>query len=378
MPGGTDCFAIIEHAALAPLIQSLHPQCVQRAVVFDLNAQRHRTATDLAILDVLLGARADFDARLETLAAIWTGGGDELLGGDSAALCRRLKDGLKSIQAVDMPRLEACDPACEGFYFRILATGHRAPFYTAAELHAESHTNEVAALNAAHTRLPLLAALLLGAILGACGGAGRLADNTPAGVDLSGTWRLNRALSDDPEKLYEKFRQQRAIRNGEQAPPAANRGARRGNSPYPADDPTSPAALAAETQAAANRSHLNPYDMGVFGTIPRGDLVTIRQSADEFYISDGLADRGFTPGAQSVVSVPEGVADQHSGWKSKQYVIDVKAQAGPETVESYRLSADGKQLLAEIHSTGGNMPSMKIKRVYERASAVPSAAPTND
>jgi hypothetical protein len=237
-------------------------------------------------------------------------------------------------------------------------------------------------VNAARPRQRVLACAFLCAILGACGGAGRLSADAPAGVDLGGTWRLNRGLSDDPEKLYEKFRLQRAIRNGEQPPPAASRGdprARRGNtSQYPADDPNSPAALAAEAQAAANRSHLNPYDMGVFGTIPRGDLVTIRQSADEMYIFDGLADRSFTPGAQSVVSVPEGVADQHSGWKSKQYVIDVKAQAGPETVERYQLSPDGKQLLAEIQSTGGNMPSMKIKRVYERASAVPSAAPTND
>jgi hypothetical protein len=123
---------------------------------------------------------------------------------------------------------------------------------------------------------------------------------------------------------------------------------------------------------------LNAYDLGVFGTIPRGDVVTIRQRADELYIFDGLADRSFTPGAQSVVSVPEGVADQHSGWKAKAYVIDVKAQAGPETIERYQLSADGKQLVAEIQSNGGNMPSMKFKRVYDRVSAAPSAAPTND
>jgi hypothetical protein len=233
-------------------------------------------------------------------------------------------------------------------------------------------------VNAARKSLGPLAGLLLCAILCACGGAGRLSADAPPGVDLAGTWRLNRAVSDDPEKLYEKFRLQRAIRNGEQPPPQERDPRARRGAQYPADDPTSPSALAAEAQAAANRSHLTPYDIGVFGTIPRGDVVTIRQGEDEMYISDGLADRSFTPGAQSVVSVPEGVADQHSGWKSKEYVIDVKAQAGPETVERYGLSADGKQLLAEIQSHGGNMPSMKIKRVYDRASAVPSAAPTND
>ena len=217
-------------------------------------------------------------------------------------------------------------------------------------------------------------------MLGACGGAGRLSADAPSGVDLAGTWKLNRGLSDDPEKLYEKFRLQRAIRTGEEPRPSAQRGDSRSpradRGPNPADDPNNP--LSVESQMAANKSHLNPYDMGVFGTIPRGDLVTIRQRADEMYIFDGLADRSFTPGAQSVVSVPEGVADQHSGWKSKEYVIDVKAQAGPETIERYHLSADGKQLVAEIQSNGGNMPSMKIKRVYDRVSAAASAAPTND
>jgi hypothetical protein len=279
-----------------------------------------------------------------------------------------------------MLRVETCDPARQSFYCRILATGHGGSFYTAAELHAEPIMNEAAAVNPARTGLRLLTCLLLCAWLGACGGAGRLSADAPPGVDLAGAWKLNRALSDDPEKLYEKFRLQRAIRNGD-LPPSAASGAdprARRRSQYPVDDPNSPAALAAEAQAAANRSHLNPYDMGVFGTIPRGDLVTIRQTPDEIYIFDGSADRSFTPGTQSVVSVPEGVADQHTGWKSKEYVIDVKANAGPETVERYGLSADGKQLLAEIQSHGGNMPSMKIKRVYDRASAVPSAAPTND
>jgi len=235
-------------------------------------------------------------------------------------------------------------------------------------------------VNAYRPRLRLLACSLACAILAACGGAGRLSADMPAGVDLSGTWKLNRGLSDDPEKLYEKFRLQRELRNADQPPASAQRDNRRsgpaGGGAYPLEDPNNP--QSAEYQAAANRSHLNPYDMGVFGTIPRGDLVTIKQRPQQMYINDGLADRSFTPGAQSVVSVPEGVADQHSGWKSKEYVIDVKAQAGPETVERYHLSGDGKQLLAEIHSHGGNMPSMTIKRVYERVSDAPSTAPRND
>jgi hypothetical protein len=148
-----------------------------------------------------------------------------------------------------------------------------------------------------------------------------------------------------------------------------------GDAPVSADpnNPRSP-----EMQAAIASSSLNPYDMGVFGTIPRGDVLTIRQSVSEMYISDGTNNRSFTPGAKSVVSVPEGVADQHSGWKSRAYVIDVKAQAGPETIERYHLSDDGAHVLADIESHGGNMPTMKIKRVYDRLGNRSSVTPNND
>jgi hypothetical protein len=207
----------------------------------------------------------------------------------------------------------------------------------------------------------------------ACTGAGSLSPDAPSHIDLSGTWKLNRALSDDPEALYAKIQQQRAARYAELVGDSARSQGGQGGAVGDSNSPQSP-----ELQAAIASSHLNPYDMGVFGTIPRGDVLTIRQGPSEMTISDGTNNRGFAPGAKSVVSVPEGVADQHSGWKSHAYVIDVKAQAGPETIERYHLSDDGQHLLAEIDSHGGNMPTMKIKRVYDRLGDRFTVAPTND
>ena len=237
-------------------------------------------------------------------------------------------------------------------------------------------------MNPARPRQRLLACALVCASLCACGGAGRLGADAPSGVDLAGTWKLDRSQSDDPEKIYEKILRQRAARYGEQgaAPPRRGQGAG-GGSPDASTDPNNPLSAEAQALQAAQiigTSHLDPFDMGVFGTIPRGDVITIRQQPDEIYIFDGTTDRNFTPGAQSVVSVPEGVADQHSGWKSRAYVIDVRAQAGPETIERYHLSDDGQHLLADIQSNGGNMPGIKIKRVYDRVSAGVKGAPNND
>jgi hypothetical protein len=236
-------------------------------------------------------------------------------------------------------------------------------------------------VNPARLSQKLLAWTLVCAGLSACGGAGSLGPDAPSGVNLAGTWRLDRSVSDDPEKIYEKILRQRAARYGEQAPPPAHGGpgadSGGANPEGTLVDPNHPLSVDAQTAAVIGSSHLDPFDMGVFGTIPRGDVITIRQQPDEMYIFDGTTDRSFTPGAKSVVSVPEGVADQHSGWKSHAYVIDVRAQAGPETIERYSLSPDGQQLLAEIDSHGGNMPSLKMKRVYTRLKSQ-TAAPTND
>jgi hypothetical protein len=225
-------------------------------------------------------------------------------------------------------------------------------------------------------RLRLLAALLGGAGLLACSGAGSLAPDAPKHVDLSGTWRLDRAISDDPERLYAKILQQRAARYAEMMGDAARAQGGPGNAPGTPPDPNNP--QSPDMQLAISGSHLNPYDLGVFGNIPRGDVLTIRQSAGEVSISDGTTSRLFSPGAKSVVSVPEGVADQRSGWKSRAFVIEVRANAGPETIERYHFSDDRKKLIADIESHGGNMPTMNIKRVYERIDDHATIAPTND
>jgi len=48
-------------------------------------------------------------------------------------------------------------------------------------------------------------------------------------------------------------------------------------------------------------SHLDPFDMGVFGTIPRGDVITIRSSRMRC-IFDGTTDRKLHAREKSVGS----------------------------------------------------------------------------
>jgi hypothetical protein len=90
--------------------------------------------------------------------------------------------------------------------------------------------------------------------------------------------------------------------------------------------------------------------------------------------------RSFTPGAKSVVGADWGVADQSSGWKGKDYVIEVKPQTGVADIEKYSLSEDGKHLIEQLRLGGGEFPVVQLKRVYDHTDKpLPRAAfPFND
>jgi hypothetical protein len=113
--------------------------------------------------------------------------------------------------------------------------------------------------------------------------------------------------------------------------------------------------------------------------LARAGAITISQSPDRFSIDYGSGVRSFTPGSVSVVSASWGVADQSSGWKGRDFVIQVKPQTGVASYERYSLSEDGRQLSEELQLGGGEFPSVKLRRVYDRTDKpLPRAVPNND
>ena len=93
----------------------------------------------------------------------------------------------------------------------------------------------------------------------------------------------------------------------------------------------------------------------------------------------GRRQRNFTPGAHSVVSAEGGVGDQTSGWKGREYVIEIKAQLGPDVTERYGLSADGRQLVETLHLGSGELPAVTLRRVYHSTTeTAPQQLPTNE
>jgi len=207
----------------------------------------------------------------------------------------------------------------------------------------------------------------------------------PAGVSLAGNWKLDPAASDDPQKVLAQMRAE--------AYKIINRGPQPTNPPLPRNGmpPRDPQARQQETEddsAAAlvgpgghraDPLQRSPMAHIIQASVERGDFLTVRQGPGEFILDYGTSQRSFTPGGHSVVSAEGGVADQTSGWKGHEYVIVIKAQLGPEVTETYGLSKDGRQLVETLHISGGELPSVNLKRVYAPTTEIaPRQLPTND
>jgi hypothetical protein len=230
---------------------------------------------------------------------------------------------------------------------------------------------------------------LVGLALGACaGGAGRLKPDAPAGVDLAGTWRLNRQASQDPQPLIERMRQdelkrmRRYMREVGEDDPDLDVG---GSATGPHRAPHGGAERGTRERDGGGPEHAGmrhgrfsrvPYEEAL-GPALTSDSLQIEQSPTRFVIIRGDSKRSFTPGGDSVVSVAQGVADQHSGWSGREYVIEVRPQVGPRVIERYGLSADGRRLVEKFTLTEEGWPKLEFTRVYDPGAPAPRTLPNN-
>lgn len=213
------------------------------------------------------------------------------------------------------------------------------------------------------TRLVLFAAVM--GLLGlGCSAVGSYEPAAPPGVELAGVWRLNVAQSDDTRKALEKFRPARRSSSQQQAPITGRR--RRGQQGQTSQDVT----------GLPDDDEGGPAPPTLLTLIPNSDVLRnevlgIKQGADSFTVDYGTSTHSYTPGEKSVVSVPEGVADQSAGWKGKDFVVDVRTQLAMQMTETFSLSTNktsGRQLIVTIHLSGSRMPTLNLKRVYDPTS----------
>jgi hypothetical protein len=233
-------------------------------------------------------------------------------------------------------------------------------------------------------------ALLAVAVVRGCIGS-RLSPDAPPGQGPQGVWKLDRAASDDPQKIIDTLRAEaeKKIHRAMNAPPPPVTGGsgggprRRGRQGQQGgvDSGEPPPEDFVPPQQGPGMDPLrnSPTMHSLREVLQRGDYLTIRQSPEQMSFDYGTTVRSYTPGGRSVVSSENGVADQTSGWHGKQYVINIKPQLGPAIVEEYGLSPDGKHLIVKTRIGPFELSRVNLTRVYDPASAaVPNSGPSNE
>jgi hypothetical protein len=223
--------------------------------------------------------------------------------------------------------------------------------------------------------------------LSGCFGSGLKPESQP-GVNIAGIWKLNRAASEDPQKIITALRTEaeKKIRRAMNAAPpptvyggGQGQGRRRGGGRDSSDPEDMMPPLGPGLGFGGDPLRNSPTMHALRDVLNRGDYLTIRQSPDQVSFDYGNFSRSYTPGGRSVVSSETGVADQTSGWDAKQYVINIRPQLGPAMVEEYGLSPDGKQLIVKIHIGPFELQKVNLTRVYDAATTiVPNSGPSID
>jgi hypothetical protein len=193
------------------------------------------------------------------------------------------------------------------------------------------------------------------------------------GVDLSGNWKLNAALSDDAEHMlaeqqrrererYMQWRKRQERMYPPDAPPPIDI---EGAGPAQRDEPS-----------PSRRASIKRHQENLHRMLAISDTLTIRQDGSSVDIVSAVESRRVVGGSRTQVSMPEGeLADSRVGWDGQWFVIDRRVWHGPRVVERFRLLPKTDQLEYEMKWSGDSeLAGMKVHRVFDRATAPPSPA----
>jgi hypothetical protein len=244
-------------------------------------------------------------------------------------------------------------------------------------------------------RLHLAAACALAAMLAGCAATDRLVAAPPQGVDLSGQWRLNTNLSDDPQRLDEP--KEPALQPPERSRPPGGFGkpgttmpgvptgpggvdpggggenltdtarpspgltrvlyTQATELPAGASDSGPPPAAAPKGARAGTASHM----------LEAPELLTISQSGSKVVVksmTDGTTEE-YTAGEQRTIPFGQTEADRSAGWRESAFVVITKAKKGPSKEDDFALDSEGHLIFATLVTHVKKGP-IDFKRVYDR------------
>jgi hypothetical protein len=236
--------------------------------------------------------------------------------------------------------------------------------------------------NRASAILACATALIAAATLAACASVS-VSAQLPAGVHLAGDWKLDPGRSDDLGRAVAQLRSQQAkSRRGsaereQEGFGGGYGGRRRGGGAQPGGQQGGEAGQGEGPESGEPGLAIGPTRSSsvdeLMSSVPQGDYLRIKVSASAFTVIAGVSSSEYTPGVESDVSAEQGDAQQISGWKGTDYVIDTKPQLGAEITQTYSITKDGA--LSVTVRLSGTGTRLTFTRIYDRTSSVAPLAP---
>lgn len=206
--------------------------------------------------------------------------------------------------------------------------------------------NAAASVGPSLVRRTGIAALLTCLLLAGCG-VTPSSPRVPQGVDLSGQWRLNVAQSDSLDNLL-------AAVKDELDPPLRLRMPESGS-----DDP-------GRMRSRRDEFIGPPRTKELIALLSQPDAISVTQSARDLTTKSVDGTRRYVFGESSVVSIVDGLGDQSVGWTGGQFVVSIRATDGRRIEHLFGFTPDRSRLQITTTVSGGGLPSVRMKRVYDR------------
>ena len=208
------------------------------------------------------------------------------------------------------------------------------------------------------------------AVVGANVALAGLKATAPKHVDLTGLWKINAELSDDPQEILDKRREKAMGRRGMRGG-MGGMGGGMGRGPGGGGDTGGPPDARREhgrhgREDSDDRESMHESMERMLATQEQLD---IKQDVDSVTLSSIDDTSRCKSGATVQVSTPDGnLADRQCGWKRSTYLIELKSPKGLTRTEEYKLAKSGNQLIVVTQFKGGrgSLSGLKIKRTYDR------------
>jgi len=193
--------------------------------------------------------------------------------------------------------------------------------------------------------------VVVAVLIAGCAGE-QLAASPPAGVDLSGHWRLNVADSDDPQRLGQALAAGAGTRGSNGGQRGGQRGRGGGGQPGPIQSSAAGVPLPVSAVSEVLRW-------------PGRDLEIKQLSGVAAFTSDG-DNRVYQPSGTAKKKAAHG-SRQVCGWSGSNLVIMVEPDDDrPKFEEHYQISSDGDRLVQLILIKSGRMMGFSMSRVWDR------------